>query len=81
MPATLYPPVVQARKDVEQQLARYSVVIARHGVSAALHQVEYRVGPHVLAIIGWTDELQFVAHPDPQTVALIRSHHALEVAQ
>ncbi len=78
---TTYPPVIAAHKAVERELVRYAVGVLRHGVSSALHQVEYELDGRTIAVIGWTDELIFVRFPAPQVVALLKAHHALEVAQ
>jgi hypothetical protein len=78
--AVLLPPVVRALRGIEQSLRDYGVTVAREVESAALHVLEYHHAGQTLAAVGFTDELKFLGHPEPNVVALIRSHHALAVA-
>jgi hypothetical protein len=75
--AVMLPPVKRAREGVEHSLSDYGVGVHNVDESAALHFLEYSRGELVLAVVGFTDELKFLRHPEPAVVALIRAHHAL----
>jgi hypothetical protein len=72
------PPLVRAIRAVEKALIDNGVGILREGVESALHRVEYEFLGQTLAAVGWTDELQFVRHPHPEIVALVRAHAHLD---
>jgi hypothetical protein len=75
------PPIASSLKAVERSLTMFGVAVLRESVSSALHALEYEQDGNTLAVVGFTDELRFVSHPDPQVVALVRAHHALAVAR
>jgi hypothetical protein len=81
MTAVMLPPLVSSIRAIERSLAIFGVAVLERAVSSSLHRLEYEHNENTLAVVGWTDELQFVRHPDPQIVALVRAHHALFIAR
>lgn len=75
--AVMLPPVQTVLKACEDSLAKYGVRVLREVAGTALHVLEYEHRENTLAVLGFTDELKFVRHPDPAVVALIRAHAIL----
>jgi hypothetical protein len=77
-PVVTLPPLARAIRAVEKALTEHGVGVLHEGVESALHRVEYEFLGQTLAAVGWTDELQFVRHPHPEIVALVRAHANLD---